>query len=328
MSSHATWWRLWNRLALPLSIVAVVGGLAYQCETDPVRPQPPLRAVLKGHPGPILCLAYSLDGTTLVSGGSGDRVMLWDPATGHLNDTFVVRADVTTSLAFAPDGKTLATGGIAPEGRVWDLATGKIRLALSAEPAAGRRVVRVTVFASDGKTLAAGGVGGELWLWDPATGQKLFALVGHTADIQCLAFAPDGKTLASGGNDATDPALGPGNRAAAGRAPASPGDDPVPRFRSRRPDPCHGKSLRGGNPALGPGHRRGAASRSSVTRGRGSRRWPTHPTAGPSPREAATQPSGSGTRPRAQRRGPAWARRLRPRHRLRPRRPHPGLGGR
>jgi WD40 repeat protein len=47
-------------------------------------------AVLRGHNGPLLCAAFSPDGSRIVTGSKGDTARLWDVTTGK--EILVLRA--------------------------------------------------------------------------------------------------------------------------------------------------------------------------------------------------------------------------------------------
>ena len=192
---------------------------------------------LAGHADAVRSLAYSPDGTKIVSAGGYDdnTIKLWDAATGNHIRTMSTSAII--SVAFSPDGTKLASGeGYYQSGRVklWDVATGK-RIATFLGHTSGVRSVAfspdstkivsgsrdntiklwdvstrstiatlahinfyIIACSPDGRTLASTSVDAKVKLWNITTGQNIDTLEGHTDIVRALAFSPDGATLASG----------------------------------------------------------------------------------------------------------------------------------
>jgi WD40 repeat protein len=76
---------------------------------------------LEGHQEPVLALAFTPDGTTLLSGGRDRAVRCWDLASLRQREAWSWPVGVVYSLAVAPDGLTAAAGGNAGRCVVWDL---------------------------------------------------------------------------------------------------------------------------------------------------------------------------------------------------------------
>jgi WD40 repeat protein len=139
----------------------------------------------------VSALAFSPDGTRLVSGG-GTTLRLFDVSTGKQFRTFGEGKRIN-SVAFSADGKTLAVARSEEPVTLWDITTLKEARRIGDDP----RGARTVAFSRDGKTLVVCGFGfGKASLWDSATGRKRRELQGKLIQVWDAAFSPDGRTLA------------------------------------------------------------------------------------------------------------------------------------
>src|SRR5262249_20693825 len=67
--------------------------------------------ILRGHEGPVRCLAYRPDGQLLASGGDDGTVRLWSPEAGEQRKALAGHTDWVRAVAFSADGQRLASGG-------------------------------------------------------------------------------------------------------------------------------------------------------------------------------------------------------------------------
>jgi WD40 repeat protein len=192
------------------------------------------RLTLMGHTGSVSQLAFSPDGTQLVSASSDGAIKfwdargdpeartlesliaafspdgkwlasaswnttsfkLWDSTTGQLVRTFDGHHGQVYDLAFSPDGKLIASSGLDDSIKLWDVATGQVRHTFEKD------ATRVA-FSPNGQWLAS--ASGPVKLWDVVTGEPLGSLTtGDTmGGVYGVAFGPDGTRLASAGYDQT-----------------------------------------------------------------------------------------------------------------------------
>jgi len=82
-------------------------------------------AVLSGHSSQVRSLAFSLDGTLLVSGSDGNTVKLWDVQTGGAIKTFYGHTQVVLSVSISADNTMIASGFWDKTIRLWDIGTGQ-----------------------------------------------------------------------------------------------------------------------------------------------------------------------------------------------------------
>ena len=65
---------------------------------------------LRGHHGPVLCVAFSTDGQLLISGGNDNTVRMWRTADGEMLSSFEGHTARVTAVAVTPDGLTAFSG--------------------------------------------------------------------------------------------------------------------------------------------------------------------------------------------------------------------------
>lgn len=193
------------------------------------------------HSGWINSVAYSSDGKWLASGGSDERVRVWDAETGKEVRQFSLSrkgqgASPVDGVAFSPDGKLLAAGGWGTALALWDVASGKkmrhtlgvtryvvfspdsrivvtgglpnqgaVLLDLKSNKRhnlpLGFETIHAVAFSPDGKLLAASGPKNRIYLWETATLKELRSLPGRQYEVRSLDFSPDSKQLVSCGMD-------------------------------------------------------------------------------------------------------------------------------
>jgi WD40 repeat protein len=108
---QATWSSTAGQDLCGLAISSDGSRLAAACESGQVLlcriPDDKLIVRLHGHGEGTLLVAFSPDGKTLASGGTGGQIRLWDPVTGPERARLAVPQDVMR-LSFAPDSSALA----------------------------------------------------------------------------------------------------------------------------------------------------------------------------------------------------------------------------
>jgi serine/threonine protein kinase len=158
----------------------------------------------------VLTLAWSPDGTYIVSGTANGALHVWNATTGrHLfsyADPFKMYA-WASSLAWSPDGAYLAWGSDNRTVQVWQVEND---VALTMKQRFTYRGhanwVNAVAWAPDGRRIASGSDDKTVQVWQmdgTATDAEIETYRGHALWVVALAWSPDGNYLASGGNDAT-----------------------------------------------------------------------------------------------------------------------------
>ena len=165
---------------------------------------------LHGHRSAVSSVAFSPDGTRIVTGG-GDQhapfeAKVWDARTGML--LFELKGlptslqGVNTPLvcvAFSADSKRIVTaGGGDKTARVYDAMTGALQLELT-DSAAGDGV-QCAAFSPDGTRIVTGGWNATM-VWDASTGKAVGELKGQRHAVTKVSYSADGTRILTGGHD-------------------------------------------------------------------------------------------------------------------------------
>ncbi|KAF8712129.1 hypothetical protein AX14_013128 [Amanita brunnescens Koide BX004] len=153
---------------------------------------------LQGHDHRVNSVAFSLDGSKIVSGSSDKTIRVWDASTGLPP---IHGGDWISSVAFSPDGSKIISGSGDRTIRVWDASTGNEMF----PPLRGHDDwIRAVAFSPDGSKIISGSEDNTIRVWDASTGiEMLPPLRGHDYGILSIAFWPDGSKIISGSRDTT-----------------------------------------------------------------------------------------------------------------------------
>ncbi|MFL5624848.1 MAG: protein kinase domain-containing protein [Ktedonobacteraceae bacterium] len=158
----------------------------------------------------VLTLAWSPDGSYIVSGTANSALHVWNATTGcHLfsyRDPFKTYT-WTSSLAWSPDGEYIACGSDDRTVRVWQVEKDvSVTMKQKVTYRDHANWVNAVAWAPDGRRIASGSDDKTVQVWQmdsTATGAKIETYRGHSLWVVTLAWSPDGTYIASGGNDAT-----------------------------------------------------------------------------------------------------------------------------
>lgn len=174
------------------SIVASAGELdtfkVWNLREDTVK-------TLRGHKDKVNSVAFSPDGSLLVSGSADGTIKIWDVSQwqniGTREPKTVQISSAVPTVVFHPNGQLLATSG--RHAKVVDISD-------SAESATFLHddYVWTLAISHGGRYLATDdGEGTTVKIWDIQEQRLTTLLEGHTADVNYVKFSPDGRVFAS-----------------------------------------------------------------------------------------------------------------------------------
>lgn len=158
-----------------------------------------LEKTLRGDAQSIFSIAFSPDGTFVISGGDRGRLAIWDLSTGQSIRTLEVNSDRVDAVAFSPNGQMLVShhriGDIVSGRRftqLWNLTTGKSTAILEqGNPPLGSQSF---AFSADSQRFVGIDRSGRLTLIDVTTGATIRTVKSDRA-VHAISPNFDGKTL-------------------------------------------------------------------------------------------------------------------------------------
>jgi cytochrome c len=142
-------------------------------------------------------IAFSADGTRLLTGGYDGKLRVWRVGDGHPAMTIPGHDFGVNSVALALQGGLFASASVDGSIRLWDPATGREAAVLWGHEGA----VMAVAVAGKGAFVASGGLDGKVRIWRRADGGPIFVIEAHDGPVWSLSFPPDGRLLLSAGAD-------------------------------------------------------------------------------------------------------------------------------
>ncbi|GAB3482945.1 WD40 repeat domain-containing serine/threonine protein kinase [Nocardiopsis coralliicola] len=182
-----------------VSTAAAVGAVALRAQGDNAAPAgdaggPELAATFAEYEEWVVTVAFSPDGSTLVTAYEGGTVELWDTGSWERDRTLIEEDDLLTQgspvAAFNGAGDLLATGGESLE--VWDTGTWEKTQTLEDED-----WITAVALTTGGDTVAASDPVGRVRLWDTATGAESAEFSGPGDYMTSVAYSPDASVIAT-----------------------------------------------------------------------------------------------------------------------------------
>jgi WD40 repeat protein len=148
----------------------------------------------------VMDVAFSADGSRVVSGGADHTVRVWDANTGQPVGAPMMQANTLTDAALSGDGHDVAFANADNTLRVWDAVTGQP----DGPPMTQNSAITTVDLSDDGTRTVAGFADGSLRVWNSDTGQPISqAKTQSGSSIASVAFGNDGQRVVSGSADGT-----------------------------------------------------------------------------------------------------------------------------
>ena len=144
-------------------------------------------------------VAFSPDGTKMLSGSFDGTIHLWSVETGKELKVFRGHNNQVNSIAFSPDGTKIVSGSRNETICLWSVETGKELKVFRGHT----NNITSVAFSPDGTKIVSGSWDTTVRLWSIETGEELKVLEGHSSYVTSVAFSPDGTKIVSGSYDET-----------------------------------------------------------------------------------------------------------------------------
>jgi WD40 repeat protein len=138
-----------------------------------------MEAKLEGHTSSVLSVAFSQDGSRVVSGSFDKTVRIWNVMAGEMETKLEGHTQLVRSVAFSQDGSRVVSGSDDETIRIWNVTTGEMETKLEGHT----RGIRSVVFSQDGSRVISESFGDTVRIWNATTGDIEAELAGHSVSV-------------------------------------------------------------------------------------------------------------------------------------------------
>jgi WD40 repeat protein len=151
---------------------------------------------LIGHTGLISTLAFSPDGTGMITASHDGTLILWDLSSGSKRWVLEGHEGAVTAAAFSADGRRIVSGGSDSNLKFWDPSRGVLLGTLRGHASQ----VTSVQFSPDSRRVLSSSADGTIRLWPADAVAVQLIYTGHEKAITDVAFSPDGARVVSCGS--------------------------------------------------------------------------------------------------------------------------------
>jgi len=155
------------------------------------------KTFLLGHTDSVNHIAWSADGSRLVTAGQDKTARVWGWPGGLIQLTLRDHSDSVSRAQFSPDGKWIFTASLDRNLRKFDAKSGQIAKTFAVT---GDSISALAVNTAGSFIVSAGAETRIRW-WNPDANEPVRYSYGSGAEVNDLAFSKDGKTLVSAAAD-------------------------------------------------------------------------------------------------------------------------------
>ena len=142
---------------------------------------------LEDHKRVVNDLAFSPDGSQLVSGSHDGEAIVWGLPSGEVLKKLSGHSNRVIAVAYSPDGKTIATGSKDSTIILWQADTFELKRKIE-----GHYLTSLDLaFTPDSKRLVSGSMDKTVRVWDVASGEQLKIFGDHTEVVNAVAIHGD-----------------------------------------------------------------------------------------------------------------------------------------
>ena len=157
------------------------------------------RQQLIGHEDKTNVVAFSPDGSQILTGSDDCTLRLWNSQGEAVGQPLQGHADSVTTAVFSPDRQLIASGSKDKTIRLWDRLGNPID-----KPLVGHEeAVTAIAFSPNGQIIASSSDDATIRLWDTQENPIGQPFIGHKDGITAIAFSPNGNLIASASKDRT-----------------------------------------------------------------------------------------------------------------------------